>query len=104
MIDIITAYDGEDMQIYDTQTMQAANILAIQLGSLEYAKDLGPDLRYFLSGDFRFQNESFKAYCVEVLANRGINVSEVIEVVDSLFSTFQFNITPEETSTGLIAR
>lgn len=103
MIDIVSSIYGQDIGIYDTQTMQAQNILAVQLGSLEYAQDLGIDLRYFLSEDFKFQNESFKAYCVEVLANRGINVSSVVEEIENLFSTFTFNITPEETSSGLIA-
>jgi hypothetical protein len=104
MIDIVSAETGTDMGVLDTQTMKAANILSVQLGALEYAKDLGIDLKYFLSEDFKFQNESFKSYLIEVLANRGINVSSVVETVEALFSQYNFNLSPEETSTGLVAR
>lgn len=104
MIDIISANTGEDLGVLDTQTMKAANILSIQLGSLEYAQDLGIDLRYFLSEDFKFQNESFRAYLIEILANNGINVTSVIDVIESLYTQYTFNISPQETSTGLIAR
>lgn len=104
MIDIVSAETGTDMGVLDTQTMKAANILSVQLGALEYAQDLGIDLKYFLSEDFKFQNESFKSYLIEVLANRGINVSSVVETVEALFSQYNFNLSPEETSTGLVAR
>jgi len=102
MTDIISA--GADLGIFDTQTYKAANILSVQLGNLEYQQDFGIDLEYFLDEDFRFQNESFKAYLVEVLANNRINVSSVIDVLESLFATYTFNIVPEETQTALIAR
>jgi hypothetical protein len=104
VIDIVSAETGTDMGVLDTQTMKAANILSVQLGALEYAQDLGIDLKYFLSEDFKFQNESFKSYLIEVLANRGINVSSVVETVEALFSQYNFNLSPEETSTGLVAR
>jgi hypothetical protein len=104
MIDIVSTEAGLDMGTYDTQTEKAANILSVQLGSLEYAQDLGIDLRYFLSEDFKFQNESFQGYLVEVLANNGINVGSVVELVDSLSSQYTINLTPEETSTGFVAR
>lgn len=104
MIDLIPPSEpGLDSGTYDTQNYRAANILAVQLGALEYAQDLGIDLRYFLSENFKFQNESFKSYCVEVLANQGINVSEVLESKDKLFSQFEFLLTPQETTTGLVA-
>lgn len=104
MIDIITVEDGLDLGVYDTQTQKAKNILSTQLRSLEYAKDFGIDLEFFLIETFRFENESFKAYCIQVLANFGINVSTVVETIENLFSEYFFNLTPEETSTGLIAR
>lgn len=105
MIDIIEvpAANG-DLGLFDTQTPRAANILNVQLGSLEYAQSLGIDLKYFLSEDFKFENESFKAYLVEVLANNGINVSSVDEVVQRLYNQFIFNLSPEETTGGLVAR
>ena len=103
MIDIID-FNSSGMLVYDTQTERAANILSVQLGSLEYAPDLGIDLRYFLAEKIQFQNESFKAYLVETLANRGINVTSVIEVLESLASHYTINLSPQENSTGLVAR
>lgn len=102
MIDIVS--EGTDIGLFATQTTRAKNILNVQLGSLEYAPDLGIDLEYFLSEDFRFQNESFKAYMVEVLANSGINVASIVDTVEALYTSYVFNLAPEETSTGLIAR
>jgi len=104
MTDIVSAEDGLDLGMFDTQTTRAANILSVQAGSLEYAQDLGIDLAFFLSEDLRFQNESFKAYLIEILANRGINVASLTDTVENLFSQYTFNIAPDETSTGLIAR
>ena len=102
MIDIVSL--GDDMGIYSTQNYKAKNILSVQLGDLEYAPLLGIDLRYFLSEDFKFQNDSFKAYLIEVLANSGINVASVEEQIETLFTRFNFNLTPEETSSGMVAR
>lgn len=104
MIDIVSTIYGQDIGLFNTQTTRAANILSVQLGTLEYAQDLGIDLRYFLSEDFRFQNDSFKAYLVETLASRGINVTQVVEQIDSLFSTLNFNLAPDENNSGFIAR
>lgn len=102
MIDIIPTAPGLDMGLYDTQTERAANILDTQLGALEYAPDFGVDLSYFLQTDFKFQNESFKSYCIQVLANEGINVSSVDEILASLYEVLGFNLAPAETTTGLI--
>lgn len=102
MIDIVNV-DG-DIGLFDTQTTKAANILSIQTGSLAYAPDLGIDLRYFINEDFRFENESFKAYLVQVLAENSINVASVLDTVEALFTKFTFNLTPSETEGTLIAR
>ena len=102
MIDIVSV--TTDIGLFDTQTSRAANILSVQLGNLEYAQDLGIDLKYFLSEDFRFQNESFKAYLVQVLANKGINVASVVELIENLATHYTFNLTPAETEGGLVAR
>lgn len=104
MIDITSAKPGEDLTLYDTQTSRAGNILSIQLDSLEYAPDVGIDLSFFLSDTFQFQNESFKAYLIETLANRGINVSSLIDTVENLYREYTFNLSPEQAGTGLIAR
>lgn len=104
MIDIGYVAQGQDLGTFDTQTYKAANILGVQLGALEYAPDLGIDLKYFLSNDFQIQNESFEAYCVQVLAQNGVNVTSVTKVLQALFQSMTFNIAPLETSTGLLAR
>ncbi len=102
MIDIVSV--TTDIGIYDTQTFKAGNILSVQLGNLEYQADFGIDLKYFLDENFRFQNESFKAYLIEVLANNRINVASVVDILENLFATYTFNIVPNETTTTLIAR
>jgi len=102
MIDIVSV--GTDIGIFDTQTARAKNILATQLGSLTYAPDLGIDLKYFLAEDFRFQNESFKSYLIERLANFSINVSSVVEDIENLFTQYTFNIGTDSTGGGLVSR
>lgn len=103
MIDIVSQGNGLDIGLFDTQTVRAANILSVQIGNLEYAPTLGIDLAYFLSPDFIFQNESFKSYLVEVLANSNINVATLTETIDQLFTTYGFNLSAEQKS-GFIAR
>ena len=102
MTDIVSV--GSDIGFFDTQTVKAANIFSVQLGNLEYAPDLGIDLRYFLSEDFRFQNESFKSYLIQVLANNAINVASLGELIENLLTRLTFNIVSEETNGGLVAR
>jgi hypothetical protein len=102
MMDIVSV--SSDIGLYDTQTTKAANILSVQLGELEFAPTLGIDLKYFLSDSFKIQNESFKAYLIEVLANNSINVASVLETVESLLTRYVFNIKAPETSGALIAR
>ena len=103
MIDIITA-DENGLGVFDTQVSKAKNILSVQLGSLEYAQSFGIDLKYFLSENIKFQDSSFKSYLVERLANSGINIAEVIDLVETLSAKYTFKITPEETQDALIAR
>ena len=94
---------SSDLGLFDTQTSKAGNILSIQLGSLRYAPDLGIDLKYFLDPDFQFQNESFKAYLIQVLANNSINVASVLESIDNLYSQYIFNLSPAESDGSLVA-
>lgn len=104
MIDIVSTTNGQDLGLYNTQTEVAKNTLSVQLGSLEYAPELGIDLAFFLSEGLSFQTESFKAYLIQVLAGRGINVASLVDLKQDLFNNFIFNLAPEENSTGLIAR
>lgn len=103
MIDIIE-FTPKGMRIEESQTQQAANILSTQLGVLEYAPDLGIDIKYFLEEKISFQDESFKAYMVQSLAQRGINVASLVEVINALDSDYNINLSPVENSTALIAR
>jgi hypothetical protein len=105
VIDIVTPSGaGLDAGAIDTSIYRAGNILSVQIGNLEYAPDLGIDLAYFLSEDFIFQNESFKSYLVQILANYSINVESVIEVINSLYTNLTFKIPPSDSGGGLIAR
>lgn len=106
MIDMFPpSAEGLDLGIYDTPVPRAANILDVQFGSLEYAQTFGIDLAFFLSSDFKFQNASFKAYCIEVLASWGINVTELTDVVDRLSHQYIFEVSQDETSsTQLVER
>lgn len=100
----IVSVGGEDLGIFDTQVPRASNLLSIQLGSLEYAQTFGIDLAYFLSEEFRFQNKSFKAYLIQVLATNGINVATVMEEVENLYARFVVLLVPLEPNTSMIAR
>lgn len=102
MIDIADV--STDLVMIDTHAHRAANILSVQLGALEYDPTMGIDLKYFLLENVRFQNNSFKGYIVEQLANRGINVTEVIDTINTLFEQYDIRISPEETTTALVAR
>lgn len=105
MIDIFAPSEsGLDAGVVDTNVARAGNILSIQLGALEYAPDLGIDLEYFLSEDFSFQNESFKAYLIQILASYSINVATITDTVENLYRQYTFNISPTESAGGLIAR
>ncbi len=104
MIDIVSSETGLDLGVYDTQVQKGGNLLSIQLGDLEYLPEFGIDLRYFLSEDFQIQNESFKAYLIEVLANNGINVESFSELIGRLSSEYKINLSPEESSTAFVAR
>lgn len=104
MIDILRVEDGEDFGMLDTQMKKAENILSTQIGTLEYSPDFGIDLKYFLDEKFRFQNESFKAYLIERLANSAVNVSGVTDLVESLSSVYTFNIGDDQSGNGLVSR
>lgn len=98
----IVSTDGKDLGIARSDVSRAANVLSVQLGSLEYAPNFGIDLKYFLTSDFQFQNESFKAYCVERLLAHQINVVNALEVLRQLDKSFIFEIGDNDTGTELI--
>lgn len=100
----IVAIRDNDLVLFETEAPRAANILSVQEGALEYTPLFGIDLRYFLSESFRFQNDSFKAYVIERLSSRGINVASVVEVVDNLMTTLNISVGDDNNSSGMIAR
>lgn len=101
--DIVSWETGKDLGIQQTEAPRAGNILATQLASLEYATDFGIDLRYFLETEFQIQNISFQAYCVQRLLELRVNVVNVIDQVNNLFTTSTFLIGSSENSGSMMA-
>jgi hypothetical protein len=94
-LDIVQIENGKDLGLALSWVPKAANVLAVQLGSLEYALDFGVDKRFFLENPIQFQNESIKAHFVERLAYHQVNVADVLEVVDRFSSQLTFELGEE---------
>ena len=92
MLDIIEIKDGQDLNVIDSVVAKAANVLSIQLGSLEYAPEFGVDFKYFLDSSFQFQNESFKSYLVQRLVENQINVAQVVGTVNTFFQKYTYYV------------
>lgn len=92
MIDVVSIENGFDLGVSDSIVPRAANVLSVQLGDLEYAPAFGVDLKFFLDPDLQFQNESFKAYLVQRLTDHHINVSQVLQTFDALFTRYTFGV------------
>ena len=103
MKDIVLIEDGQDLRIEDSAVPKAANIISVQLGSLEYAQDLGVDLKYFLQSGVQFQNESFKAYLIQRLTDQQVDVSQAIDVINKLYQKITFYVGDVPTPGGLIS-
>ncbi len=103
MIDITSVTDG-DLKLIDTQVAKGANVLQIQLGNLEYAPEFGVDLDFFLDPNFQFQNETFKAYLIQRLAEHHVNVSQCLEVLDRFVLNYTFTLGEPDTSGGSFIR
>lgn len=100
MKDIVGLDDGEDLTVYDSSVSKAGNVMAIQIGDLEYANEFGVDLRFFLQSEFQFQNESFKAYVVRRLIENQVNVSTVMDTVQTLLSKYTYSVGDISNSSG----
>jgi hypothetical protein len=98
VIDIVGI--GTDLRLFDAQTSKAANVLSVQLGNLEYAQDFGVDLDFFIQEDFQFQNDSFKSYLIQRLAESNVNVNEVIEEINGLIEKLTFVVGDADKITG----
>lgn len=104
MFDVISIEDGKDIQIADSVVSKAANVISVQLGSLEYAPTFGSDLKYFLDSQFKIQQSSLKAYLVQRLVANQINVTDCVQTIQSLFQTLDFFVDDANTNEkGLIA-
>lgn len=92
MLDIVEVSDGKDLGMADAVVSKAANVLSVQLGTLEYEPTFGVDLKFFLESPLEFQNESFKAYLIQRLTENQINVAGVTSVLETLFQQLTFKV------------
>ncbi len=92
MLDALTPIEGKDLPVANTIAPKAGNVVNIQLGSLDFAKDFGVDLEYFINADFQFQSDSFKAYLVQRLTQHKVNVSRVISLLNNFVENNIFTV------------
>ena len=102
MLDIVEIADGKDIGIQNSAVGKAANVLSVQLGSLEYAPDFGVDLRFFMQEGLQFPNESFKAYLTERLTQSQIVVSQVLSTLETFFEKYTFYVGDANDAKGFI--
>lgn len=91
---------GADLGVKQSEAERAGNVLATQIGTLEYAPDFGIDLKFFLESEFSIQNASFKAYLVQRLLEHKINVVSVVDTIEQLYTTYTFGVGSSEQSDG----
>ncbi len=103
ILDIVQVQNGKDLGFAQSNLPKAANVLAVQVGELEYADTFGIDKKYFLTTEVNFQPENFKAHVVQRLAENQISVTEVLKFLQALSGKFTFKIGNEtENVKGLI--
>jgi hypothetical protein len=103
MLDIVEIKNGQDLVLVDSVVSKAANVLSVQLGELEYARDFGVDFRFFLDTDLKFQTEAFKSYLIQRLTESQVNVSEALEIIEPLVSRYVISVSElQSDTTGLI--
>lgn len=95
MIDIINFNaDTNDFLAVDTLTEKAKNLFETQIGSLEYLKEFGIDLKFFLDENILFQNDAFKSYLLQRLAENSIDVANTIDISEKFIDKIVFNLSP----------
>lgn len=87
----------------DTIVFKAKNILETQEGSLNYAPELGIDLKRFLDPDVKIQNRTFEAYSIQKLGEQGVNPIELIVNKETFRQVFEYTVAEAEKE-GLIAK
>ncbi len=92
MMDILSFADGEDITITDNILTKAKNVLSVQSGALEYAPDFGIDITFFLFSPVQMQNEAFKSHIIERLLFYYVNISEITEVFEDLYSSLTIGV------------
>lgn len=103
MLDIVSITNGQDLGLADAVVSKAANLISVQLGSLEYIPDWGVDQEYFLTSPLQFQTDSYKAYLIQRLTENQINVASVTDILSALFETLTFEVGDANTNVkGLI--
>lgn len=96
----ITGISGGDLHIQEAQTSKAANVLQVQLGSLEYAPTFGIDLEFFIDPAYQFQNESFKSYLIQRLSEHHVNVNQVFDALERFYLQFTFEVGGGDAESG----
>lgn len=104
MLDIVQVEDGKDMGFADSVVMKAGNVLSVQLGDLEYLPNFGSDLKFFIDSPTQFQNDSFKQYLVQRLSRYQINVADVTEILETLFTQYTFRVSDGNPNSGGLIR
>lgn len=102
MIDIVKIEDGGDLRVADAVSPKAAAIVSVQVGSLEYAPNLGVDKRYFLQEGLEFPLASWKSHVVEQLTKQMVNVFAVRDLERLLDVTHTFEVGDGQDTTGAL--
>ena len=95
--------ENGEFKTSDTIVFKAKNILETQEGSLNYAPELGIDLKRFLDPDVKIQNRTFEAYSIQKLGEQGVNPIELIVNKGTFRQVFEYTVAEAEKE-GLIAQ
>lgn len=95
--------ENGEFKTSDTIVFKAKNILETQEGSLNYAPELGIDLKRFLDPDVKIQNRTFEAYSIQKLGEQGVNPIELIVNKETFRQVFEYTVAEAEKE-GLIAK
>ena len=101
MIDVYL--ENGEFKASDTIVFKAKNILEVQEGSLNYAPELGIDLKRFLDPDVKIQNKTFEAYSIQKLGEQGVNPIELIVNQETFRQVFEYKVA-EADKEGFIAK
>lgn len=95
--------ENGEFKTSDTIVFKAKNILETQEGSLNYAPELGIDLKRFLDPNVKIQNRTFEAYSIQKLGEQGVNPIELIVNKETFRQVFEYTVAEAEKE-GLIAQ